>query len=308
MLSSLKAFRNFSFINLGYLFFVIAWGAFVRATGSGAGCGDHWPTCNGELIPRAPSLQTVIEYTHRVTSGLSGLLVLFQAGWAFRLFPKKHPMRRWVTTTLLFLVLEGAIGAGIVVFEWVAHDVSVARALSMAVHLVNTFLLLLTQTAVCFHARQETNSGTLFQMSWVTAGLLAILLAGVSGTVAALGDTLLFVSVPLGVVQEGNLLLQTLLQLRIWHPLIAVATSGVLLMAASHSFRLPRLRRVASVFALLVLTQLALGLLNVYLKAPVWLQLVHLLLADGIWVLLVWQGLASARSEPVAVGTLHATA
>ncbi len=34
---------------------VALWGAYVRATGSGAGCGSHWPTCNGEILPRAPA-------------------------------------------------------------------------------------------------------------------------------------------------------------------------------------------------------------------------------------------------------------
>src|SRR5215467_12703113 len=65
---------------LAYNVAVIAWGAFVRASGSGAGCGRHWPLCNGEVVPRPTSVATVIEATHRATSGLAlvgvvGLLV-----------------------------------------------------------------------------------------------------------------------------------------------------------------------------------------------------------------------------------------
>ena len=67
---------RFAWLVLAWNVVVILWGAFVRATGSGAGCGAHWPLCNGELVPRAPALETMIEFTHRATSGLALLLVL----------------------------------------------------------------------------------------------------------------------------------------------------------------------------------------------------------------------------------------
>ncbi|MFZ5469876.1 MAG: COX15/CtaA family protein [Myxococcota bacterium] len=293
-ISSPRAFRAFCWGTLGYMLGVIAWGAFVRATGSGAGCGDHWPTCNGELLPRAPSQQTLIELIHRLTSGLAGLLVLGQLVWAFVAFPRRHPVRGAVVASMMFLLLEAGLGAGLVLFEWVAHDVSTGRAMAMSVHLVNTFLFLGTLTWVCFHAREGAEplprplrAG---QLSWVALALGGVLLTGVSGAVAALGDTLLQVSVPQGAVSlQRSPLLGVLLQLRLLHPVLAVAAAAVVLAAAG---RLASLHRpLAGALAALVPVQLGAGVLNVVLKAPVWMQLSHLLIADVMWILLVWLGL-----------------
>jgi cytochrome c oxidase assembly protein subunit 15 len=121
---------------------VILWGAFVRATGSGAGCGQHWPLCNGVALPRDPTVETVIEFTHRATSGLAllALLALVVAVWRAR--PAGHPARRAAGWSMLFMLTEAGVGAGLVLFELVADNQSMARALFMAVHLANTFLLL----------------------------------------------------------------------------------------------------------------------------------------------------------------------
>ena len=125
---------------------VILWGAFVRATGSGAGCGNNWPTCNGEIIPRAPSTETLIELTHRATSGIALLLVVALAVWARRVYGPGHRVWHGAAWSLFFMFGEAAIGAGIVLFELVADNESMARALFMAVHLGNTFLLLAALT------------------------------------------------------------------------------------------------------------------------------------------------------------------
>ncbi|HRO25313.1 MAG TPA: COX15/CtaA family protein, partial [Promineifilum sp.] len=135
-------FARYAWFVLTFLILVILWGAFVRATGSGAGCGSHWPLCNGVVVPREPRIETLIELTHRVTSALSGVLVLAMLFWAFRLFPKGHIVRKAAAWSTVFIITEGLVGAGLVLFEWVAHNQSVRRAISMAVHLVNTFLLL----------------------------------------------------------------------------------------------------------------------------------------------------------------------
>jgi len=147
-----RRFRRFAWGVLAYNLLVVAWGAYVRATGSGAGCGSHWPLCNGEVIPRAERIETLIEFSHRLTSALDGLLVLALAVWAFRLFPRRHPVRPAAAWSLVFLVAEALIGAGLVRFELVADDASLARALVMAAHLVNTFLLLAALTLTAHRA------------------------------------------------------------------------------------------------------------------------------------------------------------
>ena len=127
---------------LAYNLLVILWGAYVRATGSGAGCGSHWLLCNGEVIPRAPGMETMIKLTHRLTSGLAFLLVLGMLVWALSAYSRGHSVRRGAWLSTFFILTEALVGAGLVLFEWVADDVSTGRVISMAVHLINTFLLL----------------------------------------------------------------------------------------------------------------------------------------------------------------------
>src|SRR5690606_34080466 len=188
-------FTRYAWFVLAFLLFVILWGAFVRATGSGAGCGSHWPLCNGVVIPREPAVETLIELAHRVTSALSGVLVLILLGWAFRLFPRGHIVRKAAVLSTLFIITEGLVGAGLVLFEWVAHNQSVARAISMAVHLVNTFLLLaaVSLTAWWSGAKDEMAfriRGTGATGRWFAGALVLLVVLGASGAVTALGDTL----------------------------------------------------------------------------------------------------------------------
>ena len=135
-------------ISLGFTVFVILWGALVRATGSGAGCGSHWPLCNGEVVPQAPAVATIIEFGHRLTSGLA--LILAVALWrvARRSLPAEAPARRAALASLIFMITEALIGAGLVLLEYVADDQRLARGFWVAGHLVNTFLLVAALTAM----------------------------------------------------------------------------------------------------------------------------------------------------------------
>ena len=270
---------------------VILWGAFVRATGSGAGCGAHWPLCNGEMLPRAPALATIIEFTHRATSGVALLAVLFLAFRVFRERPPGHPARRAAGASLLFILSEAAVGAGLVLFRLVADNESVARALFMAVHLMNTFVLLacLTLTA---HWCSAEGRPRLTSRAWPLAlAAVALLLVGTSGAVAALGDTLYpSRSILGGLAADVSPTAHFLVRLRVAHPLLALLGTLAVGLAVASVLRAraePSLRRSAWSLAGLVLLQLAAGLANVLLLAPVWMQLVHLLLADLVWIALV---------------------
>ena len=277
-----------AWLTLAWNVAVILWGAYVRASGSGAGCGAHWPLCNGEVVPRAPAAATLIEFTHRVTSGLALLLVLLLAFKVFRARPAGHPARRAAIASVVFILTEAAVGAGLVLFRLVADDESVARALFMSVHLVNTFLLLASLTLTAHFATSDARPSLAARRSWPFAlGALALLLVGTSGAVAALGDTLYPASSLVGGLRaELGPTAHALVRLRLAHPLLALAGAAAVAFAA-----LPRLwagdaplRRAALALVLLVLLQLAAGLVNVVLLAPVWLQLVHLLLADLVWI------------------------
>lgn len=312
-------FRRLAWGALVYNLGVVAWGAFVRATGSGAGCGAHWPLCNGEVVPRSPSAETLIELSHRLTSGLDGLLVLGLVVLAFRWFPRRHPVRTAGVLAFLFLLVEGAIGAGLVLFEMVAANESIARAWWMAAHLVNTFLLLGMLTLTAIWARAEGAAagrgggpGRRFPLvfaardpaAWLLAGAFAAMLVlGASGGVAALGDTLFpAASFREGLAADFSPSAHLLVRLRVLHPVLALGI-GVYIVAVAMAVAARRpgatVRRPAQLLAGLFVAQLVVGLVNLALAAPVWLQLVHLLMADAVWIALV--ALAAAALDPAAV-------
>jgi heme A synthase len=184
---------RYTWVVLIYNLGVIAWGAYVRATGSGAGCGAHWPLCNGDVVPRAAAAQTLIEYSHRLTSGVALISVVVLFFWARRVAQPGHPVRAGATLSLLFMLSEAALGAGLVLFQLVADDASAARALAVAAHLLNTFLLLAAITLTAYWA---SGGGTLHvdvrrhETTRLAIGGLALLLVSVMGAITALGDTL----------------------------------------------------------------------------------------------------------------------
>jgi cytochrome c oxidase assembly protein subunit 15 len=305
----MRAFARFAWTVLGVNLAVVAWGAFVRATGSGAGCGRHWPTCNGEILPRAPAVATLIEFGHRASSGVALLLVVALVVWAARALPARHPARRGAWTALAFMVAEALVGAGLVLYGWVAKDASAARGWVMALHLTNTFLLLgslaLTAAWGARPARPVLAAGRAGGLTVaVAAALAAVLVAGVSGAVAALGDTLYpAVSFAAGLRDEASANAALLLRLRVLHPFAAIA-AGALLLGLSRAALRARpdgaVHRAATAIAGLVALEIAAGAANVLLLAPVWLQIVHLLLADLLWLAAVLLAAATLAPGPAA--------
>lgn len=297
-------FARYGWAVLGYNLLVILWGAYVRASGSGAGCGAHWPLCNGEVIPRAPALETIIELTHRATSGVALLLVVGQLAWARRIAPRRGPLWWAAHAAMALMLTEALVGAGLVLFEMVAENASLARAWWLAAHLLNTFGLLAMLGLVPWLASRagatRSTFGAVLRAVWQAAGrergllLVALggtLLLGMTGAITALGDTL-FPSRSLaeGFAQDVAPTAHLLVRLRVIHPTLAVAMAAVLLLTAGVcAARRPSIetRRFGLAVAALVLTQLLAGVVNLVLLAPTWMQLVHLLLADLLWLALV---------------------
>ena len=287
-------FSIFSWCVLGYNIAVILWGAFVRATGSGAGCGAHWPTCNGEIIPRAPQMETMIEFVHRISSGLTLLLVAALVVWAWRKFQRGSPVRFASGAALIFVLVEAALGAGLVLFGWTADDDSVGRAIMMMVHLVNTFLLLgnLTLTAVWATWGSPERFHLPARWEWLLPlSLVGILVLGASGAITALGDTLFpAASLAEGMRAEFSGSAHFLLRLRVFHPLIAVLAGVLVYLAARNALnrvKKPAVQRAAGLVIGLFGLQRLLGGINVVLLAPVWMQLIHLLVSNLIWIVQV---------------------
>lgn len=297
-------FAIFAWTFLGYLIAVVLFGAWVRITHSGAGCGDHWPTCHGEVVPLAPSLETIIEYTHRVTSGLLGVLGLVLVGWAWRRYSTKHRVFWASLVTLIFLVFESLIGAGLVLGELVADNDSIARAVVIGIHLVNTLTLAGAATLTAWWAsggrrprwRADTpaHRGAL---KWLLGlSVAGVVVTSMMGAITALGDTLFPVDPTVGqglfdrVRDDLSPAKHFLVRLRIVHPVVAVAVS-VFIIALTSIIRTSEVSRTAKKAALglliVVVAQVAVGAANIYLGAPGWMQLVHLGLAQGVWVVLL---------------------
>lgn len=303
------AFSRATWAVLAFTMAVVVWGGLVRASRSGDGCGANWPTCNGELFPKAPLLKTRIEYTHRVMSGTSLLLTAGLAGWAFVRFPRRSWTRRGAATALAFSCSEALIGAAIVLLRLVGADSSVTRVVGMGLHLVSTFFLLAALLLTALWAqgtapprlRGQAPVGTLL---WASLGALLVL--GMSGALAALGDTLFPAhSLAEGLAMDTSPTAHFLLRLRVLHPVLAAfGASLVLATAATASVLRPSaaVRRAALLLASLVALQLLVGLVNLALLAPVALQLCHLLLADGVWLALVALGARALALDAPRLG------
>ena len=281
-------FRKFAWSVLAWNVLVILWGAYVRASGSGAGCGNNWPTCNGAVIPSTAQTSTIIEFTHRLSTGVALLGVLALCFWAFRSFPKFHSVRRTAVLSVIFLLMEALLGAGLVLFEYVGKNASVGRAIYLSAHLVNTQLLLAVLTLTAWfstHAASKRRSGP------IAATLPLAMLVSVTGAIAALGDTLFpATSVLAGLHQDLSTTAHFLLRLRIFHPVLAVCSAvffGLLAVSTIRTSHSVEARRAGWAVATLVVIQIYAGAMNILLLAPTWLQIIHLLLADCLWIALV---------------------
>lgn len=282
---------SFAWGVLAYNVFVVLFGAYVRATGSGAGCGKHWPLCNGVMIPRPERIGTYIEFTHRLTSGLTLILVAALVIWAWRKYPKGSLMRWSSGGAMFFTITEALVGAGIVLYGWVAHDTSVARSISVPIHLANTFLLLGMCTVTAWWAYAgvpDRLSRHGLTLPMLVVGALGMLLLGASGAVTALGDTLFPASsLAEGVRQDFALTAHFLIRMRIYHPAIAISV-GVYLALVTVRIRRKvdgsRVEAITTVLFVLYGLQIGLGIANVALLAPVWMQIIHLLVSCLVWI------------------------
>jgi cytochrome c oxidase assembly protein subunit 15 len=294
-MSRTRTFERFAWVVLAYAILVIVWGAVVRATGSGAGCGRHWPLCNGEVIPLAPRIATIIEFGHRVSSGLILALSLALVAAAVRTFPRGHPARRAAGLAFVFVIVEAAIGAGIVLLQLVEHNASALRAGYVALHLVNTMFLTGALIATAWSAQPRATGWPEERRQrwsrWLSVGLVAILLVAAAGAVVALGDTLFpQATLAAGLAADFDPASHALTRLRIWHPVLAVATSAYLIAVVSWSdaLEVPALRQPARLVIALIAGQVVLGAINLLALAPLTLQMAHLLVSNVLWVVLVW--------------------
>jgi cytochrome c oxidase assembly protein subunit 15 len=289
------ALRRFAWSVLAYFIAVILWGTLVRATGSGAGCGNHWPLCNGTVVQHSASLQTLIEFTHRLTSGLSLLSVVGLLVWTYRATARGHLARAWAVASVGFTMVEAILGALLVKLGLTAQSQSPLRPAYLALHLTNTLLLLaaLTLTAHMLSRRNGYMRGSIRLVApfGAIAAVVVVMIVGVTGSLAALGDTL-FPASSLGQALAEDFAAGSgwLVRWRWTHPTVAFVSSifliWILVRAAQRSAHWDN-RGLSALVLVLLAAQYVLGVLDVFLLAPLWLQVAHLLGADVLWVALV---------------------
>ncbi len=290
-----SALKRFSWGVLVYFIAVILWGAVTRATGAGNGCGNHWPLCNGTVVQHSASIDTIIEFTHRITSGISLFALVALLVWTFRATTRGHMARPAAVAALVFTVIEAILGALLVKLGLTAQSQSPLRAPYLALHFTNTLLLMaalaFTAHMLCRTRGFMRNDIKLVAPAGAFAGVLMVLVVGVTGSLAALGDTL-FPATSLGTAlsQDFSHSSAWLVRWRWTHPVVAFLASvfliWILVRAARRSAHWDN-RKLSALVLVLLAVQYVLGVLDVTLLAPVWLQIIHLLGADVLWAALV---------------------
>ncbi len=305
-------FAKFAWLVLGWNIVVILWGVFLRASKSGDGCGQHWLTCHGEVIPSAPALKTVIEFSHRVTSSLDGLLLIALLVWAFVIWKRSRSesskrILKMAAGSLVFVVIEGLLGAGLVLTGNTAENLTPERPFWMAAHLVNTLILLTFLTLTARYAsggRPLKFSAEKKYLAAILIGFAAILLVGITGSIAALSHMIF----PSGTIAESmakdfSPTSNILLRLRLLHPITAILTSVFLLFLTGwltkESGKEKSVVRWSNVLSILVLVQIGFGSLTLLTLAPIVMQLGHLFFVDAIWISYVLFAAGFLSAEPL---------
>jgi heme A synthase len=302
----LKRLAPFTWGVLGWNLIVILWGAYVRATGSGAGCGQHWPLCDGQVVPQAPDVEMTIEFTHRLLSGGAILLIGAMIVWGVRITNKEHPVRKGLIASGIFVIIEALLGAGLVLFQLVEENSSVARAIAVALHLANTFILVGSLALTAYWA----SGGRAIQIrgqglkTWLLGiGLAGMLVIGMSGAVTALGDTLFPAnSLAEGLAADMDPNAHFLVRLRVYHPFIAVIVAMYSLYLVRYLFKTNNAlaRKFLAALVIVGITQLVIGLINLLLLVPIPTQLLHLLTADLVWIIYVLTTAAVLAKKPLS--------
>ncbi|MGH9948725.1 MAG: COX15/CtaA family protein [Pyrinomonadaceae bacterium] len=294
----LSTFSRYAWFAVAFNLIVILWGVFLRASYSGDGCGQHWLTCRGEAIPSAPELKTVIEFSHRLTTALAGIVVLVLAGWAFRKFKRGNRIRTFAMLALLFIIVEGAIGGGLVLTGNTAANWTLSRPFWAAGHLINTFVLLAFLTLTAWSASRKSSDFSPLvnrEIALVLIGAAVIVFVGITGSMAALTN-MLFPSGTLteGIAKDFDPDSHILLRLRILHPILSILSAVFLIFLADKLKRMASGSAITATWArnlsLLVLMQIFFGAATLLMLAPIVMQLGHLLQADLVWISYVLLG------------------
>jgi len=297
-------FQKWTRILVLYTVVVILWGAWVRISHSGDGCGDTWPLCQGQVIPDAEQGKTWVEFAHRGMSGLFGLLVIGLFMWSRRIFPKGHQVRKWATFSLIFTITEALLGAKLVLFKLVGGNDSPYRAFIMSLHLVNSLMLTASLALTADFAgsklwRKRLDSPWSFEglkPRRIVGGMIfSFVLIALTGAIAALANTLFpAMSLSEGFQSDWNPASHYLVRFRGLHPLMGILFGGSIALTAWLSIQLQKpneesLKFRSRILAVVTGVGILFGIATLLLLSPIWMKLSHLLLAHSIWIsIVIW--------------------
>lgn len=299
-----KRFTTYAWLVLVYNLAAVAWGVYVRASKSGDGCGSHWPLCDGTSAPLMGAMAKIVEMSHRISTGLIGPMAILLVVWARIAFPVAgngaKPAAKFVRgasiAVLVLTLIEGLVGAALVKFKLVTDNDSAARAGVMAFHVVSTFLLLGTLSFAALASGQGGSISIKWKGQGTVGWILGMAAAGmillaVSGSISALGHQLH--ETPDVLKAALNPATHWMVRLQPWHPFIAASIGLYLILAAGllqHLRPDPRVREAGRWVVGLFFVQMGIGLLNIWVKAPIGMQMFHLVVADANWISLVVLG------------------
>lgn len=294
-------YKKFAFSLLIYTILVILWGAWVRISHSGDGCGDTWPLCHGRLIPEAERGKTWVEYGHRLMSGIYGLVVIYFWWVARKIYQPGHFARKAALATLIFTITEALLGAKLVLFKLVTTNDTPYRAFVMALHQVNSFMLTGAVALVAVAALSEAEiqkPSSAKQVYRFFPWLIVVI--GITGAWASLSNSL-FPTDNLwdGFMADFSSDSHFLIRIRGLHPLLALLGGGGLALyfwLKAQTAELAVIQKRSLQMSLLLIFGILFGIATLLLHAPVWMKIVHLALAHSIWVVLL-QWIYLARTQ-----------
>lgn len=274
--------RILAFVTAAATYALIVLGAWVRITGSGMGCGDDWPLCNGRLIPTLGDLPTVIEWSHRLAALVVSLLVGALAVCAY-LYGRTGGLDAGAR------VRPAMLAAALLVAQVLLGAVTVWLELPPAVvtlHLATALALLAALLVTALRA-SPSRPGT--AVPRVRRGIVAVVALG-AATVLLGGAT---ASLAAGASCQGFPLCSgqwwpadgasSLPQIHWLHRLAAYA---LLLHLAGIALRL---RRPPAWTALtLAASQVAVAVVMVLGALPAEWRALHAAVGTGLWACLVW--------------------
>jgi cytochrome c oxidase assembly protein subunit 15 len=238
--------------------------------------------------------KTLTEYLHRLTSGFYGIFVLSLWLWNFKLFPKKTAARQASTAVLVLMILEALLGAALVLKGLVGENATIFRLVVMTCHQMNSLLLTGSTVVLALVSRPQLEPETL-HIQWRNLFSnakfwMTFMVIPATGAWAALANTLF----PSQNLQEGILKDLTpdvpwILRLRIVHPVLAL-TIGFYLVFRFYKKSFDSEGDVSNanlILAGVLSVALIFGMLTLLALSPVWMKLVHLTLAQVVWISIV---------------------